>query len=370
METKNILHMTNGHGEFSYAHNSNSQNRAFSYVIKPLLETAIRSLMILTDDTSPCKVLNVADLGCGVGPTPISSVSTVNKIVHKICKEMKYGDDEVPQIQMFMSDLPSNDFNLLFNDVCKLRDDEVKQNDKPSCFVMGAPGSFYGRLFPCNTMQLVLSNYAIHWLSQVPKGLCNEVGTPMNKGKIVASETSEPKVIKAYYAQFEQDFTKFLNYRSREVVSNGYMLLATLCRPSTKPLESRLLRFLSQALASLVSKGVIEEEKVDSFNLPVYFPCKEEVHEIVLKEGSFVIDHLEVVYDDVQNKVKDAQTGAEFLAKVARSFSESLISYHFGAQVWDDLYDVLYQVILKHLKSNVEPSDIFNIVIVLRNRMN
>ncbi|KAK9700037.1 hypothetical protein RND81_08G212900 [Saponaria officinalis] len=254
METKNILHMTNGDGEFSYAHNSNPQNRAFSYVIKPLLETAIKSIMISTDDMKPCKILNVADLGCGVGPTPISSISTVTKLVHKICKEMKYNDDEMPQIQMFMSDLPSNDFNLLFRDVRNLHDGR-NQNGKPSCFVMGAPGSFYGRLFPRNSLQLVLSNYALHWLSQVPKGL-------MNKGKLVASETSEAKVIKAYNAQFEQDFREFLNNRSHEVVANGYMLLATLCRPSIKPLESRLLRFLSLALASLVSKSEAEEPEL------------------------------------------------------------------------------------------------------------
>ncbi|XP_074266167.1 1,3,7-trimethyluric acid N-methyltransferase CkTcS-like [Silene latifolia] len=357
METKNILHMTIGDGEFSYAHNSNSQNRAFSCVIKPLLEASVRSVLY---DMKPCKVLNVADLGCGVGPTPISVISTLLKTVNKICSELKFDDEEVPQVQIFMSDLPSNDFNLLFREVGKI------QNGKPSCFVMGAPGSFHGRLFPCNSLQLVLSNYAIHWLSQVPKGLSDEKGTQMNKGKIVASETSQPEALKAYYDQFQQDFTNFLNCRSNEVVPNGYMVLATLCRPSTKPMETRLLKFLYQALARLVYKGVIKQEKLDSFNLPVYFPCKEEIHEFVLKQGSFAIEHLEVTYDEVQNQVKDFTSGAEFLAKVARSISEALISYHFGDDIWDELYDAIYQVILKHLKLGTYPSDIFNIVIVLR----
>ncbi|XP_074306158.1 caffeine synthase 1-like [Silene latifolia] len=236
---------------------------------------------------------------------------------------------------------------------------------------MGAPGSFYGRLFPCNSLQLVFSNYAIHWLSQVPRDLCdNEVGAPMNKGKIVASDTSHPQVLEAYYTQFQQDFTKFLKCRSSEVVANGYMVLATICRPCIKPLETRLLKFLFQALDSLVSKGIIEEEKLDSFNLPVYFPCKEEIQEIVSKEGSFAIEHLEVVYDDVQNEIKNAELGAEFLAKVARSISEALISYHFGAHVWDDLYDMLYKVIFDNLEADVDPRDIFNIVIVLKKRDN
>ncbi|KAH9615640.1 hypothetical protein KSS87_023648 [Heliosperma pusillum] len=337
METMNILHMTKGDGEFSYSHNSNSQNRVFSYVIKPLLESSVKSILS-NEEMRPMKVMNVADLGCGVGPTPVSLISTVTRTVHNICKELEFNGDDIPQLRIFMSDLPSNDFNLLFKEVIDGQShDGHNENGKPSCFVMGAPGSFYGRLFPCNSLQLVFSNYAIHWLSQVPRDLYDEVGVPMNKGKIVASDTSHPQVLEAYYDQFQEDFTKFLKCRSNEVVANGYM-------------------------------GIIEEEKLDTFNLPVYFPCKEEIKEIVSKEGSFAIEHLEVVYDDVQNEIKNAELGAEFLAKVARSINESLISYHFGAHVWDDLYDVLYKVIFNNLEADVDPSDIFNIVIVLRKK--
>ncbi|XP_074306159.1 jasmonate O-methyltransferase-like [Silene latifolia] len=163
----NILHMTKGDGEFSYSHNSNSQNRVFSYVIKPLLESSVKSILS-NEEMKPLKVINVADLGCGVGPTPVSLISTVTTTVHKICRELNWNGNDFPQLRIFMSDLPSNDFNLLFRDVIdgQLHDGH-NDNGKPSCFVMGAPGSFYGRLFPCNSLQLVFSNYAIHWLSQV-----------------------------------------------------------------------------------------------------------------------------------------------------------------------------------------------------------
>lgn len=35
------------------------------------------------------------------------------------------------------------------------------------------------------------------------------------------------------------------------------------------------------------------KSEVDSFSVPYYFPCKEEVREIIEKDGSFVLDKLE-----------------------------------------------------------------------------
>ncbi|XP_054779952.1 salicylate carboxymethyltransferase-like [Prosopis cineraria] len=42
------------------------------------------------------------------------------------------------------------------------------------------------------------------------------------------------------------------------------------------------------------NKGIIEEEEVDSFNIPQYTPSPFEVEEEVMKEGSFVINRIEV----------------------------------------------------------------------------
>jgi jasmonate O-methyltransferase len=37
----------------------------------------------------------------------------------------------------------------------------------PLVMVFDAPGSFYGRLFPAETLHLVCSSLCLHWLSQV-----------------------------------------------------------------------------------------------------------------------------------------------------------------------------------------------------------
>ena len=41
-------------------------------------------------------------------------------------------------------------------------------------------------------------------------------------------------------------------------------------------------------------QGIIKEEKLDTFNIPLYTPSPSEVKLEVLKEGSFAINRLEV----------------------------------------------------------------------------
>ena len=39
------------------------------------------------------------------------------------------------------------------------------------CLFSGTPGSFYGRLFPSNSLHFVHSSYSLQWLSQVTYSL-------------------------------------------------------------------------------------------------------------------------------------------------------------------------------------------------------
>lgn len=58
----------------------------------------------------------------------------------------------------------------------------------------------------------------------------SELGEPLNKGSIYLSKTSPDEVFKAYFDQFEQDFSLFLRSRSDELVSGGLMVLTTMGR--------------------------------------------------------------------------------------------------------------------------------------------
>ena len=113
------------------------------------------------------RCFKVADLGSSSGPNSLLFVDTIIDIVHATCQRK---DFDVPEFQVFLNDLPENDFNTMFRMVqpfySRLTDEKGdKSSDK--CFVSGVPGSFYTRLFPTRSLDFVHSSSSVHWLSQV-----------------------------------------------------------------------------------------------------------------------------------------------------------------------------------------------------------
>ena len=132
---------------------------------KPIFEEAITNLYI--SNNFPGK-LNIADLGCSSGPNTLLVVSEVVKIINNICR--KLDNRSVPEYQLLLNDLPGNDFNTIFRSLPSFQEN-LKEQMGPgaagSCFFTGVPGSFYGRLFPRNTLHLVYSCYSVCFLSKV-----------------------------------------------------------------------------------------------------------------------------------------------------------------------------------------------------------
>jgi salicylate 1-O-methyltransferase len=113
------------------------------------------------------KRLGIADLGCSSGPNTLFVISEVIKLVEKLCQEH---NQESPEYQVFMNDLQGNDFNNIFRLLDRFTEklnDEV-EGGIGQIFFYGAPGSFYGRIFPTKTMHFIHSSYSLQWLSQVP----------------------------------------------------------------------------------------------------------------------------------------------------------------------------------------------------------
>lgn len=116
------------------------------------------------------KVVHMADLGCSTG---LNALSTAQRIIEAICRRCHEAAHPVPDFMVFLNDLSTNDFNNMFGNtreiVKKIKDcdGEDETRTTPSVFVAGVPGSFYGRLFPDNSLNFVCSSYSLHWLSQV-----------------------------------------------------------------------------------------------------------------------------------------------------------------------------------------------------------
>ncbi|XWS74840.1 hypothetical protein CRYUN_Cryun01aG0032400 [Craigia yunnanensis] len=359
MDVKELLFMNKGDGENSYVKSSGYAQKVAA-VTQPIVYRAAQSLFS-EKNSCPNQVLNVADLGCSSGPNSFTVMSTVIESTVKNCSELEC---QIPEIQFYLNDLVGNDFNTLFKGLTVIGE---KYNKNVSWFAMGAPGSFHGRLFPRNSMHLAHSCYGVHWLSKVPK-LTSEGGLPLNKGKIYMSKTSPPGVRKAYLFQFQEDFLLFLKCRSPEMVSDGRMVLIIHGRESPDPTDRDncyTWEILADAISYMVSQGQIDEEKLDSFNVPYYVPSKEEIEDIIDQEGSFTTEFIDIIAVDSADITRSSP---EYRAKNLRSFTEPIISYQFGEEVMDKLYNKVTEIIVEDSKQGKESTRGVSIVLVLKRK--
>ncbi|XVE90990.1 hypothetical protein DITRI_Ditri20bG0119800 [Diplodiscus trichospermus] len=134
----------------------------------------------------------------------------------------------------------------------------------------------------------------------------------------------------------------------------------------------------AESLLDLVAEGLVKEEDVDSFSLPLYTPCKEEVAEIVEREGSFDINELKVFEVDA-----DPLSGNELLgnkdiafniyvqiaknaANAARAVTESILCSHFGDEIMDRLFTQFAARLADHLSdTKYVKGQVYNIAISL-----
>ncbi|KAI3822734.1 hypothetical protein L1987_10331 [Smallanthus sonchifolius] len=364
MKLINVLHMNDGNGDSSYASNSFLQEHAIRRAL-PFLKHTIKGMANHDAFFNGCFM--IADLGCASGMNTLLVASNIIDIIHEVCQE---NNRKAPQVQLCLNDLFGNDFTTVFKLLPyfyeKLKKDKG-ENIGP-CFVSAVPGSFYGRLFPDKSLHFVHSSYSIQWLSQVPEGLEG------NKLSIYISKISPSSVLQAYGKQFHTDFTKFLQLRSEEIVRGGHMVLTLPGRSKIDPTRDdcwSLWGLLTKSLLEMLKEELVRESDINSFNLPFYLPCEDEVRNIIQDVGSFSVDNMNVYEvswdpDDTDytniNGLKEPVTKKN-TAKVIRAITEPLLTSHFG----DSIIDVLFKKYEKHVTEHlaINKTKQFTIVISL-----
>ncbi|KAK1387418.1 salicylate carboxymethyltransferase-like [Heracleum sosnowskyi] len=343
MDLVNVLHMNAGTSECSYANSSVFQK----YVI-------LKSLRFLEDAVKDYgthgfpECFKLADLGCSSGANTFLFVANVLSIVHAVCLEKNLKAPE--EFQVFLNDLPNNDFNELF----KMTPQFFSKLEKSiNCFVCGVPGSFYTRLFPSKSLHFVHSSYGLHWLSQVPEKLLDN-----NKGNIYIAKASPPRVYDAYFDQFNRDLTTFLQMRSEEIIPGGRMVLTLIGRSIADPTSKdccSIYELLAKSLHDLVVEGLLHEEGINSFNIPIYHPCADELKTVIGSESSFRLDKLETfeVDWDVRdaNDIRSEDDSGKFIAKTERAVMEPLFAGHFGNTFMDKIFDRFAMHVTEHFSA-------------------
>ncbi|GMN29381.1 hypothetical protein TIFTF001_002411 [Ficus carica] len=315
--------------------------------------------------TTP-KGLGIADLGCSCGPNTLSIIKDIVEAVEATSRKIMLIPP--PEFQVYLNDLPTNDFNSIFKslpDFSRELNKERPGTKSPYIFIGGYPGSFYGRVFPNNCLHFVHSSYSLHWLSKVPPAIYDEKGRSINKGTIYISESSPHEVSQAYLKQFQEDFSLFLRSRSEELTSGGRMVLILLGRGGPDHVDrgnSFFWELLSRSFSILVSEGTVEKEKLDSYDVHFYAPSKEEIEDEVRQEGSFVLDRFEMFEID-----KDENGNGSHGTRVAltvRAIQECMIIQHFGEGILDSLFEIYGRMIDEEMsKEEIKP---FTFLVVLR----
>ncbi|KAI3882651.1 hypothetical protein MKW92_012259 [Papaver armeniacum] len=366
MDVEKIFHMKGGIGNESYAKNSSLQRRALDVVKSIRIDTIIDLYVRLTPES-----LSIADLGCSSGPNTLSVIQEIVEVIDEASNKIS---QPTPEFRVSLNDLPSNDFNSIFTGLPDFYKELSKAaGTAPLVFIAGVPGTFYGRLFPANSLHFIHSSNSLHWLSKVPPAIYGDGGKSINKGNIYICESSPAIVSKAYLSQFQDDFSVFLQSRSEELVVGGRMVLIFLGRKESDHCNERGNAFLwalfAKAMARLVSQGEVTEEKLDSYEVHFYAPSKEEIEDEVNKQGSFEIDQLEMFETERPGRggMKDGKvlSYGTMVSMAVRAIQESMLQYHFGEGLnIDHLFDVYAKLLDEEIvKEDIRP---LSFILVLR----
>ncbi|BFI40684.1 protein MpIAMT1 [Marchantia polymorpha subsp. ruderalis] len=382
-ELNALLAMKGGEGDASYAKNSQTQAQGFRFV-QPVLQAAIHRM----DLPTRTGVVRIADLGCSSGP---NSVNHMNIIVNTLRKRYASAaaaaatvaaqsahpqqlpasgrkSAAVPEFDVYFADLPSNDFNSLLRHIN--RDYSRSSRDGTAAaaaaanatgrvgsrvagngyFASCVAGSFYGRLFPRASVNVVFSSFSLHWLSKIPEAVQRQDSPAYNDG-FVWIHGGKPAAAKAYAEQSRRDLVTFLRARAEEMVSGGLMFLLLKGRKDSDPTvqydPDGVTMFGTQmegVFNELISEGLLDASVRDSFNIPMYYPTVDEMREAIDESGSFLVDRLELLNDVPANPFTKQELEANptdcgrKLAKICRSLLGVLVDTHMGVNVADQFF--------------------------------
>lgn len=134
----------------------------------PLLKKCLDGIELIKKPAEEVEAFVVVDLGCSCGTNTISIIEVIIEHISK--RYQLFLGCEPPEFSAFFSDLPSNDFNTLFQLLPPYggsMEDCLAKDTHRNYFAAGVPGSFYRRLFPSKSVDFFYSAFSLHWLSQV-----------------------------------------------------------------------------------------------------------------------------------------------------------------------------------------------------------
>ena len=107
-----------------------------------------------------------------------------------------------------------------------------------------------------------------------------------------------------------------------------------------------------------ILQGIVRKEKVDTFNLPLYYISSQELEAAIERNGCFSIERMESV-PPLTYSQKIAPLTAKAYAFIIRSVMEGLIKAQFGEEILDELF----RSFSKKLEDEISLSDLVDKIV-------
>lgn len=149
-----------GQGEGSYSKSNSAASKTLSACIVPSLEEFLLHHFSPPQGAGP---IYYADFGCAVGANTIGLAKFVTETL-KSRPEISERD-----FLCYFADLPTNDFNTLFNQFPPLasRDGGNGNVEERTWFAAGVPGNQFNRMFPRSSLHVAITTLTLHYLPEV-----------------------------------------------------------------------------------------------------------------------------------------------------------------------------------------------------------
>ena len=238
------------------------------------------------------KSIFFGDLGCATG---LNSIEWIKEL-------LKHTQER--EVNLCMSDLISNDFNL-----CNLNLKKHIKSDK--IFPNYAFKSFYEKIYANESLNIAICNNSVHWLS--------ETNNWINEDCLIPQFSNDKEIAEKATKIAEEDYLKFLKFREGELKFKGYLLI----NGPNEVADKRTINLIWSVWEEYVKlKGIEKVKKYLSF--PVYMRTKEEL----LKPFSEKDIHLEIIKLNflpfTLNVIKDLDTLVSFFKPLLSSFLDKI----------------------------------------------
>ncbi|KAL0326933.1 UNVERIFIED_CONTAM: Loganic acid O-methyltransferase [Sesamum angustifolium] len=347
--------MNGGEGANSYAQNSSLQGGIVE-AARPVIEEEISTKIDVKQVSSTFKI---ADFGCSTGHNSFAAMHVITQAISR-----KFDTEELspltPDFHVYFNDQVFNDFNTLFKAL----------PPKRLYYAAGVPGSFRVRLLPKRSIDFAYTSFSLNWLSGAPKAVAEKTSPAWNNGKI-HHYGARKEVVEAYTNQFAEETKAFLDCRAEELMPGGLLtillpVVPASWNPDTFYTVNTELGVFGSCLVDLAKQGRFSEDKVDSFNLPLYFTNPEEFKGIIESSNNYTVERMETLYNPGKRVLS---SGPKVRATIFRAAFEFMLINHFGGEIIDELFDLYAnKLAASPVLSDAANDKTFEIIVVLKRK--